>query len=80
MICVFLHVYFPDGKDLYIGKAVQKAYLEVTEEGAEGAVGSGRLNLSFLTIIFLIMNTTLRYSHKAKSTSSSQILPPSVSL
>lgn len=32
-----------DGKDLYIGKAVQKAYLEVTEEGAEGAVGSGTL-------------------------------------
>lgn len=31
-----------DGKDLYIGKAVQKAYLEVTEEGAEGSVGSGR--------------------------------------
>lgn len=36
-----------DGKDLYIGKAVQKAYLEVTEEGAEGAVGSGRLHLLF---------------------------------
>lgn len=31
------------GKDLYIGTAVQKAYLEVTEEGSEGAVGSGRL-------------------------------------
>lgn len=30
-----------DGKELFIGKAVQKAYLEVTEEGAEGAVGSG---------------------------------------
>lgn len=44
MICVFLCLYFPDGKDLYIGKAVQKAYLEVTEEGAEGAVGSGRLS------------------------------------
>ncbi|XP_049581458.1 neuroserpin [Syngnathus scovelli] len=28
-------------KELYIGRAVQKAYLEVTEEGAEGAVGSG---------------------------------------
>ncbi|KAA8593925.1 hypothetical protein FQN60_004759, partial [Etheostoma spectabile] len=35
-----------DGKDLYIGKAVQKAYLEVTEEGAEGAVGSGNQQLS----------------------------------
>lgn len=35
--------FFTDGKDLYIEKAVQKAYLEVTEEGAEGAVGSGRL-------------------------------------
>lgn len=34
-----------DGKDLFIGKAVQKAYLEVTEEGAEGAVGSGRPHL-----------------------------------
>lgn len=30
-----------DGRELFIGKAVQKAYLEVTEEGAEGAVGSG---------------------------------------
>lgn len=40
-ICVCLCV--TDGKDLYIGKAVQKAYLEVTEEGSEGAVGSGRL-------------------------------------
>lgn len=30
-----------DGKDLYIGRAVQKAYLEVTEEGSEGAIGSG---------------------------------------
>ncbi|XP_037124606.1 neuroserpin [Syngnathus acus] len=28
-------------KELYIDRAVQKAYLEVTEEGAEGAVGSG---------------------------------------
>lgn len=34
-----------DSKDLYIGKAVQKAYLEVTEEGAEGAVGSGKHHL-----------------------------------
>ncbi|XP_077578737.1 neuroserpin isoform X1 [Stigmatopora nigra] len=32
-----------DGKELYIGTAVQKAYLEVTEEGAEGAVGSGMI-------------------------------------
>lgn len=40
-----------DGKDLYIGKAVQKAYLEVTEEGAEGAVGSGRSHLLFFHII-----------------------------
>ncbi len=47
-----------DGKDLYIGKAVQKAYLEVTEEGAEGAVGSGRLHLLFL--IFLINNRSLQ--------------------
>ncbi|XP_019720504.1 neuroserpin isoform X2 [Hippocampus comes] len=31
------------GKELYIGRAVQKAYLEVTEEGAEGAVGSGMI-------------------------------------
>ncbi|XP_008423555.1 neuroserpin isoform X2 [Poecilia reticulata] len=35
-----------DGKDLYIGKAVQKAYLEVTEEGSEGAVGSGMIALT----------------------------------
>ncbi|KPP64969.1 neuroserpin-like [Scleropages formosus] len=28
-------------KELFVSKAVQKAYLEVTEEGAEGAVGSG---------------------------------------
>lgn len=47
-----------DGKDLYIGKAVQKAYLEVTEEGAEGAVGSGRLDLLFFIIIFLVIHIT----------------------
>lgn len=41
MCCVFFCVHYPDVEDLYIGKAVQKAYLEVTEEGAEGAVGSG---------------------------------------
>lgn len=36
-----------DGQDLFIGKAVQKAYLEVTEEGAEGAAGSGDVYLYF---------------------------------
>lgn len=35
-----------DGKDLYVSKAVQKAYLEVTEEGAEGAAGSGMMALT----------------------------------
>ena len=35
-----------DGKDLFIGKAVQKAYLEVTEEGAEGAAGSGDVTVT----------------------------------
>ena len=45
-----------DGKDLYIGKAVQKAYLDVTEEGAEGAVGSGKLHLLFLIVFSLIRN------------------------
>lgn len=54
MICVCVCV--SDGKDLYIGKAVQKAYLEVTEEGAEGAVGSGRLDLLFFIIIFLVIH------------------------
>lgn len=48
-----------DGKDLYIGKAVQKAYLEVTEEGAEGAVGSGRLNLLF----FIVPDSYHYYTH-----------------
>lgn len=32
-----------EGMNLFIGKAVQKSYLEVTEEGAEGAAGSGAL-------------------------------------
>lgn len=57
-MCAFMCVCVTDGKDLYIEKAVQKAYLEVTEEGAEGAVGSGRLYLLFLIIIFLIINIT----------------------
>ncbi|XP_048836782.1 neuroserpin isoform X2 [Brienomyrus brachyistius] len=35
-----------DGKDLFISKAVQKAYLEVTEEGAEGAASSGMIALT----------------------------------
>uniref|UniRef100_A0A1A8HG84 Serpin peptidase inhibitor, clade I (Neuroserpin), member 1 n=1 Tax=Nothobranchius korthausae TaxID=1143690 RepID=A0A1A8HG84_9TELE len=41
-----------DGKDLYIGKAVQKAYLEVTEEGAEGAVGSGMIALTRTLVLY----------------------------
>lgn len=52
-------MYSLDGKDLYIGKAVQKAYLEVTEEGAEGAVGSGRLNL----FLFVVLDHCLYYRH-----------------
>ncbi|KAG7226094.1 hypothetical protein INR49_018705 [Caranx melampygus] len=41
-----------DGKDLYIEKAVQKAYLEVTEEGAEGAVGSGMIALTRTLVLY----------------------------
>ncbi|XP_054649582.1 neuroserpin [Dunckerocampus dactyliophorus] len=41
-----------DGKDLYIGRAVQKAYLEVTEEGAEGAVGSGMIALTRTLVLY----------------------------
>ncbi|KAK5868338.1 hypothetical protein PBY51_009364 [Eleginops maclovinus] len=41
-----------DGKDLHIGKAVQKAYLEVTEEGAEGAVGSGMIALTRTLVLY----------------------------
>ncbi|KAM9733554.1 neuroserpin isoform 2-T2 [Menidia menidia] len=41
-----------NGKDLYIGKAVQKAYLEVTEEGAEGAVGSGMIALTRTLVLY----------------------------
>ncbi|KAF7668949.1 hypothetical protein LDENG_00267510 [Lucifuga dentata] len=41
-----------DGKDLYIQKAVQKAYLEVTEEGAEGAAGSGMIALTRTVVLY----------------------------
>uniref|UniRef100_A0A3Q0RVN3 Serpin peptidase inhibitor, clade I (neuroserpin), member 1 n=1 Tax=Amphilophus citrinellus TaxID=61819 RepID=A0A3Q0RVN3_AMPCI len=41
-----------DLSDLYIGKAVQKAYLEVTEEGAEGAVGSGMIALTRTLVLY----------------------------
>ncbi|XP_055768082.1 neuroserpin-like isoform X1 [Salvelinus fontinalis] len=41
-----------DGKDLFIGKAVQKAYLEVTEEGAEGAAGSGMIALTRTLVLY----------------------------
>ncbi|KAJ0022233.1 hypothetical protein NQD34_009723 [Periophthalmus magnuspinnatus] len=41
-----------DGKDLYISKAVQKAYLEVTEEGAEGAAGSGMIALTRNLVLY----------------------------
>ncbi|KAM6945953.1 neuroserpin isoform 1-T2 [Aplochiton taeniatus] len=40
------------GKDLFIGKAVQKAYLEVTEEGAEGAAGSGMIALTRTLVLY----------------------------
>lgn len=41
-----------DGKDLFIGKAVQKAYLEVSEEGAEGAAGSGMIALTRNLVLY----------------------------
>lgn len=41
-----------DGKDLYVSKAVQKAYLEVTEEGAEGAAGSGMIALTRTLVLY----------------------------
>lgn len=41
-----------DGKDLYIGKALQKAYLDVTEEGAEGSVGSGMIALTRTLVLY----------------------------
>lgn len=47
-----------DGKDLFIGKAVQRAYLEVTEEGTEAAVGSGRLDFLLFVVVNLIIHIT----------------------
>ncbi|KAG9272880.1 neuroserpin [Astyanax mexicanus] len=41
-----------DGSDLFIGKAVQKSYLEVTEEGAEGAAGSGMIALTRTLVLY----------------------------
>ncbi|CAM9344960.1 unnamed protein product, partial [Lampetra planeri] len=49
-----------DDRDLYVGKAVQKAYLEVTEEGAEGAVGSGGQNLHHLRVQLIDSGLKLR--------------------
>ncbi|XP_029111043.1 neuroserpin isoform X1 [Scleropages formosus] len=39
-------------KELFVSKAVQKAYLEVTEEGAEGAVGSGMIALTRTLVLY----------------------------
>ncbi|XP_006637520.2 neuroserpin [Lepisosteus oculatus] len=39
-------------KDLFIGKAVQKAFLEVTEEGAEGAAGTGMIALTRTLVLY----------------------------
>jgi len=49
-VIFFIYIFFlpTEGQDLFIGKAVQKAYLEVTEEGAEGAAGSGDINRHIL--------------------------------
>ncbi|KAJ0063867.1 hypothetical protein NL108_012861, partial [Boleophthalmus pectinirostris] len=41
-----------DGREFYISKAVQKAYLEVTEEGAEGAAGSGMIALTRTLVLY----------------------------
>ncbi|KAL4646985.1 neuroserpin isoform X1 [Arapaima gigas] len=41
-----------DGMELFINKAVQKAYLEVTEEGAEGAAGSGMIALTRTLVLY----------------------------
>ncbi|KAM9801344.1 neuroserpin [Neosynchiropus ocellatus] len=39
-------------KDLHISRAVQKAYLEVTEEGAEGAAGSGMITITRNLVLY----------------------------
>ncbi|XP_062861136.1 neuroserpin [Trichomycterus rosablanca] len=41
-----------EGKNMFIAKAVQKSYLEVTEEGAEGAAGSGFVALSRTMVLY----------------------------
>ncbi|XP_061683137.1 neuroserpin isoform X2 [Syngnathoides biaculeatus] len=41
-----------DEKEVFIGRAVQKAYLEVTEEGAEGAVGSGLITQTRTLVLY----------------------------
>ncbi|KAK3548967.1 hypothetical protein QTP70_022649 [Hemibagrus guttatus] len=41
-----------EGMNLFIGKAVQKSYLEVTEEGAEGAAGSGMIALTRTMVLY----------------------------
>ncbi|KAA0715226.1 Neuroserpin Peptidase inhibitor 12 [Triplophysa tibetana] len=41
-----------DGQNLFIGKVVQKACLEVTEEGAEGAAGSGMIALTRTLVLY----------------------------
>lgn len=41
-----------EGQNLFIGKVVQKACLEVTEEGAEGAAGSGMIALTRTLVLY----------------------------
>ncbi|XP_027023876.2 neuroserpin isoform X1 [Tachysurus fulvidraco] len=40
------------GENLFIGKAVQKSYLEVTEEGAEGAAASGMIAMARNMVLY----------------------------
>uniref|UniRef100_A0AAV2J7A5 Serpin domain-containing protein n=1 Tax=Knipowitschia caucasica TaxID=637954 RepID=A0AAV2J7A5_KNICA len=53
-IALFCETFYflADGKDLFVSKAVQQAYLEVTEEGAEGAAGSGMIALTRTLVLY----------------------------